>query len=129
MSLARRLCSFVALWTVGQARRPFVAGGGRWWVSWVLVLVRGLLLSLLGGRNHFVGGCRRSWAAGIVCGGGTCVTFHGGDVVAGRMWVGFGQCVEVVVGAWWLLVEEAMSQVCDFGIINVQLAHEINNKL
>ena len=95
----------------------------------MLVLVGGLLLSLLGGRNHFVGGCRRSWAAGIVCGGGTSVTFHGGDVVAGRMWVGFGQCVEVVVGAWWLLVEEAMSQVCDFGIINVQLAREINNKL
>ena len=70
----------------------------------MLVLDRGLLLSLLGGRNHFVGGCRRSWAAGIVCGGGTCVTFHGGDVVAGRMWVGFGQCVELslVRGGCWL---------------------------
>ena len=39
---------------------------------------------------------------------------HDGDVVGGRMCIVIGRCVVVVasvVGAWWLLVEEAMSQL------------------
>ena len=44
-SLARRLSSFAALESVGHARRPFVAGRGRWRVWRVLLFIRGLLLS------------------------------------------------------------------------------------
>ena len=70
----------------------------------MLRFVRGLLLSLLGGGGHFMGDCHPSWAAGIVCGGGTCVTFHGGNMVAGRMWVGFGRWVNVMGDCCWYVV-------------------------
>ena len=35
-----------------------------------------VLLSLLGGRGRLWGGCRPSWAAGVVCGGRACVKWH-----------------------------------------------------
>ena len=97
------MTEFAALGTMLHARRPFVAADGRWWALWPLVLVRRLLLSL-GGRGHLMGRCCRSWAAGIVCGGGAYVTFHVGDVVAGRMWVLFGRCVDVMGGWRWCVV-------------------------
>ena len=98
------MSSFVALETMGHTRRPFVAGRGHRRVWWVLLFFRGLLLSFLGGGGHLMGGCRPSWAAGIICGGGTCVTFHGGDVVAGQMWVGFGRWVDVMGDSCWYVV-------------------------
>ena len=61
----------------------------------------------------FLGGCRPSWAAGVVCSGRACVKSHDSAVVGGRMCIVVARCVVVVasvVGAWWLLVEEAMSQ-------------------
>ena len=72
-----------------------------------------VLLSLLGGRGRLLGGCRPSWAAGMVCGSRPCVKWHEGDVVGVRMCIVVGRCVVVeasVVSGWWLLVEEAMSQ-------------------
>ena len=57
-------------------------------------VVGAFLLSLLGGR----GGCRRSWTAEIVSGGGLLVTLDRGDVVAKRTWVVVGRWVEVVGG-------------------------------
>ena len=50
--------------------------------------------------------------------GGLDVTLHWGDVVAKRTWVGVGRCVEVVGGVVGMVVvvEEDMSQRCDFGI-------------
>ena len=126
------MSSSAAVGTVGHTRPPFVADRGRWRVWWVLRFVRGLLLSLLGGDGHYMGGCRPSWTAEIVCGGGTCVTFHGTTWWRGGCGLALGggsTLWATVVGMWWLLVEECMSQVCDFGIINVQLACEINNMM
>ena len=70
----------------------------------------GWLLSFLGGGDHL----------------------DGGDVVAGGGWLdlgGMSRLRATVVGAWWLLVEEAMSHKFVTGIINIQLAREINNNL
>ena len=93
------MSSFAALWTVGYARRPFVAGGGRWRVAWALVLVRGFLLSLLGGHSHLVGGCCRSWPAGIIC---MRATWWQADV--GWLWVACRGCgrLSLVRGGCWL---------------------------
>ena len=63
-----------------------------------------VLLSLLGGRGRLLGGCRPSWAAGVVCGGRACVRWHEGDVVGGQMCIVVGRCVVVVLvrGGCWL---------------------------
>jgi len=50
----------------------------------------------LAGRVRLFGGRRRFGAAGVVCGGGGCKTWHGGDVVADRV-VGVDGLVVVVV--------------------------------
>ena len=57
---------------------------------------------------------------------------HEGDVVAGGCGLALGGVSRLwatVVGAWWLLFEEAMSHKVVTGSINVQLAREINNDL
>ena len=59
---------------------------------------------LLGGRGHFLDGCCRSGAAGIVSVGGLRVILHWGDVVAKRTWVVVGRCVEVVGGVAGMVV-------------------------
>ena len=99
------------------------AGGGRWCLSWsvvvvwrwlrplhVVVVVRrswafvGRLSSLLGGLSSFLSGRGRLRGLGL----------WEVDVVAGRMCIVIVRCVVVmgsVVGTWWLLNEEAMSQL------------------
>ena len=70
----------------------------------------GQLLLFLGGWNHL----------------------HEGDVVAGGCGLALGGVLRLwatVVGAWWLLVEEAMSHKFVTGSMNVHLAREINNDL
>ena len=91
----------------------------RLWV--VVVIVRqiyGRLSSFLGGWDHLWWWdlCHIPWGR---CGGGAEV---------GWLWV-VGPLWATLVGMWWLLVEDAMSQVCDIGIINVPLACEINNMM
>lgn len=109
--------------TLGHARRrvhPFAAVRRRRWFPWALVVVweslwsLGVVVVVVGARSSYLGGCRRSWAVGVVGGGSLCVTWHGGDVVVRRMCVVVERCVVivggVVVGVWWLLGEEGTSQ-------------------
>jgi len=55
----------------------------------VVVIIRWCCRHLLGGGSHLLGGCRHL-AAGVVCSGEGCVTWHGDGVLK---W-------------WWLGVEE-----------------------
>ena len=56
---------------------------------------------------------------GRLAAGGFDTTSNGGDVVARRMWVVVGRSVEFAATSlrWWLLVEEATSQGCDFAVM------------
>ena len=56
------------------------------------------LLPLLGGFGLVLGGCSRFRTLGTVWSGGVYATLHGGDMVARRMRVVVGRCVEVVGG-------------------------------
>ena len=104
--------------------------------------------SSIRGRSSSLAGCmgcgprsrirfvivRRSWSS---CGWllsflGSWDHLDGGDVVVGGCRLALGGVSRLratVVGAWWLLFEEAMSHKFVTGIINVQLAREINNNL
>ena len=55
---------------------------------------------------------------GWLAAGGFDTTLNGGNVVARQMWVVVGRSVEFVATSWWwLLVEEATSQGCDFAMM------------
>ena len=56
---------------------------------------------------------------GRLAAGGFDTTLNGGYVVARWMWVVVGRSVEFVATSlrWWLLVEEAPSQGCDFALM------------
>ena len=77
-----------------------VVGGfrGRWQSFAGCCVFRASLLALLSGRGHSLGRCCRSWTAWIVRAGGLCLPLHGIDVLAKRMVVVVGRCVEVVGG-------------------------------
>ena len=72
------------------------------WFSWVLVIVWGCcvlhasLLPLLHGRGILLGHCYCSWMAGVMSPSGLDVALHGVDMVAKRMWIVVGHCVEGV---------------------------------
>ena len=74
------------------------------WFSSALVTVWGCcvlcapVFLLLGGRGHLLGGCCRSWMAGIVLAGRLHVMLHRGDVVVKRTRVVIGRFVEAVGG-------------------------------
>ena len=109
---------------------------------------RGPRASSIRGRSSSLAGCvasgprsrirvvvvRRSWSS---CGRllsflGGWDHLHEGNVVAGGCGLALGAVSRlwaIVVGAWWLWVEEALSHKFVTGIINVQLAREINNNL
>ena len=81
-------------------------------------MLRASLLPLLGGRGILLGRCCRSWMAGVMSPSGLRVALHGVDVVVKWTWIvagGVSRLWEASL-AWWLLVEEDMSQGCDFGI-------------
>ena len=65
---------------------------------WGCCVLHASVLPLLAGQGHLLGGCCRSWTAGIMSAGQLRVMLHGGDIVAKRMWVVVGQFVKVVGG-------------------------------
>ena len=69
---------------------------------------------VVGTCSSYLGHCCHSWAVGVIGGGSPCVMWHGGDMVMRQMCIVIEQCIVVVggvvVGMWWLLVEEARSQ-------------------
>ena len=65
---------------------------------WGCCVLRTSVFPLLGGRGHLLGGCCRSWMAGIVSAGWLHVMLHRGAVVAKQTWVVIGRFVEVVGG-------------------------------
>jgi len=56
---------------------PVVVFRGHWLSCASHCLCCVWVLLLLGGRGHLLGGCRR-FAAGVVCSGGGCITWHEG---------------------------------------------------
>ena len=81
-------------------------------IVWAVVVLLGRLgsFAVVGLVSHSMGATWWRGGCGLALGGGS------------TLWA-------TLVGTWWLLVEDAMSQVCDFGTINVQLAREINNMM
>ena len=83
-------------------------------VIWESLCSLGVVVVIVGTHSSYLGGCCHSWAVRVVGGSSLCVMWHGGDMLVRWMCIVIEQCVVVVggivVGVWWLLVEEVTSQ-------------------